>query len=719
METKCDKEIVPNTWGDLRDINLNEKTFRVTDEGIIETELDLAIYDKVIDSLGGIYLGKSYGFGNGEVIVGDDDYRLSTYISKIPHGIVDKKVPGIGATTIEIKSKRNSIIVVPTKVLAYNKSKMHPQCQYVGSKVNDSRGATLKAELLSYLNSSEYYKKFIVVADSLKRVIELIGEEVYKTYFLMVDEVDMLQSDSNYRPSLENVMDYYFRFDKKNRCLLTATMLEFSNPCLQYETKFDLTNLKPKRNLNLIHTNNINALVKREIEKLNNDDNKILIAYNSITQILGIIYNLNPELQKKCAILCSDASEKEASGYYAVLDNNKLPNKIVFMTCSYFAGVDIEDKYHLITVSNAERFFQILSIDKMIQIAGRCRLEKGLLSETLIYNTPKKSSIFNDGSFQKTLLKRAHKIIELYNAADEICKNDEELKILFKIVKKAIKEKSTEKVGGEEITLTRKNVNGKYVPAYFNIDSIVEKMILNTGYYMFPERLKHELSKFHNVISFESVTDNKVKEQSQKEAEEKSTQRMKDQFDAYIIEAMAQIQQLEATGKLNDDELKKLIRNSKRNAKAFYERFMRLNKYVDNDILLSSLWEIRAGNKKTFKDINNAVIFWALEDIHPIKSDLSNSLIKGNNYLASELREILKPIVEYHLHKIIKPRSSVSLLQSFYKSKRVKEFIKNPNIQDKPLIIYKHKLIGDNPKGFTEHKIRISKDENLIGLILL
>jgi len=298
METKCDKEIIPNTWGDLRDINLNEKTFRATDEGIIETELDLAFYDKVIDSLGAIYLGKSYGFENGKVIAGEDDYRLNTYISKIPHGIVDKKRPGIGATTLEIDSKRNSIIVVPTKTLAYNKvinNFNNVNCQYVGSKIDSNRGATTKQEIISYLNDNSIkYKKFIVVADSLeKRVINLLekvlGKDIYDNYFLMVDEVDMLQSDANYRPRLEDVMDIYFRFNKKNRCLLTATMMEFSNPFLQYETRFDLTDYKPKRNLNLIHTNNINALVKREIEKHTNDDKKVLIAYNSIICIFRSI----------------------------------------------------------------------------------------------------------------------------------------------------------------------------------------------------------------------------------------------------------------------------------------------------------------------------------------------------------------------------------------------------------------------------------------------
>ena len=46
----------------------------------------------------------------------------------MPHGIVNKQLPGVGATTLEINSNRNSIIVLPTKALAFSKNKKHPKC---------------------------------------------------------------------------------------------------------------------------------------------------------------------------------------------------------------------------------------------------------------------------------------------------------------------------------------------------------------------------------------------------------------------------------------------------------------------------------------------------------------------------------------------------------------------------------------------------------------
>ena len=67
-----------------------------------------------------------------------------------------------------------------------------------------------------------------------------------------------------------------------------------------------------------------------------------------------------------------------------------MAKRINFATCCYFTGIDIEDEYHLISVSDTRHSHSILSIDRMTQIHGRCRISKGVLSETLVYSTFKK-----------------------------------------------------------------------------------------------------------------------------------------------------------------------------------------------------------------------------------------------------------------------------------------------------------------------------------------
>ena len=352
-------EVVPNTYGDLHDAPVE-----YIGEG---AGIKTIPQDTVITSLDNLLFGRPP-----EVIreeVGDSFWNLADFIDKMPHGIVDKQIPGIGATTLEINSKRNSIIVFPTKALAYGKHSKHPNTLYVGSEIKGEKVTNQQIE--EYL-AKDGYKKLLVVADSLGRLLGIIGKN-YKDYFLMIDEVDVLQTDNNFRPQLENVIDYYLMFPSKNRCMVTATMKEFSNPHLKTECRFPITwQYNTHRNIDLLHTDNITQAVIEKV--ISHPTEKIFIAYNSILQIRNIIASLDEETRKECAILCSEASIKEAGEYFApkLGDNDTLPARINFATCCYFTGIDIEDSYHLITVSDVRRSHSMLTLDRMTQIHGRC-----------------------------------------------------------------------------------------------------------------------------------------------------------------------------------------------------------------------------------------------------------------------------------------------------------------------------------------------------------
>ena len=69
--------------------------------------------------------------------------------------------------------------------------------------------------------------------------------------------------------------------------------------------------------------------------------------------------------------------------YYVELVDGKLEKDITFMTCVYFVGVDIHERYQLVSVVNADIPYTLLSIDRLTQIRGRCRHEDGLISETI------------------------------------------------------------------------------------------------------------------------------------------------------------------------------------------------------------------------------------------------------------------------------------------------------------------------------------------------
>lgn len=206
--------------------------------------------------------------------------KMGEVMDRVPFGRFNKLITGLGATTLEIETQeRNSIIVVPTKSLAYNKSKSTNQkyggeiySMYIGSPIKDS-GQVDKDKIKDYvLQNDGRKKKFLVVADSLPILISALEDlsiDVYHDYFLMVDEIDTMQSDSVYRPKLENVIDHYLQFDHKQRCMVSATMNEFSNPALEIESCVTTKWRKmPQRNINLIYTNHVDDTAVDEIEAL-------------------------------------------------------------------------------------------------------------------------------------------------------------------------------------------------------------------------------------------------------------------------------------------------------------------------------------------------------------------------------------------------------------------------------------------------------------------
>ena len=694
-------DITYNTFADVIDWDdLTEKDYQTIQE-LKENGITITP-DTVIEDLSGFPVGEAPNKVKG--IFANKRHLLSNYLTKMPHGLVDKKITGIGATTLEINSKRNSIIVFPTKALAYGKHSKHPNTLYVGSEIKGESKKVTNQQIEEYL-AKDGYKKLLVVADSLGRLLGIIGKN-YKDYFLMVDEVDVLQTDNNFRPQLENVIDYYLMFPSKNRCMVTATMKDFNNPLLKKECKFFITwTYNTRRDVKLLHTNNITQAVIEKV--ISHPTEKVFIAYNSILQIRNIIASLDEETRKECAILCSEASIKEAGEYFApkLGDNNTLPARINFATCCYFTGIDIEDSYHLITVSDVRRSHSMLTLDRMTQIHGRCRKVNGILSETIIYNTLGYVSVMESmDSYAVTLLHKAKKVLKVIESADNIMQGDHTLTDLFAMVKEAIREKAQERIAGyESINLTRKDVHGKDVPAYLNIDYIIERTELYSTYFM-PETLKEVLRKQVKIISYNSLNydvspEQNIIEKTNKDAQNKLT-------DSNIQDAIKYIKTLSTTGQLNDNTLYSYTRHCRSKTKIFLERFIKLYKYVDLDSLLHQLWEIRTVNSVAFKNLNNTIMYWALDEEHPFKVAIRRCFTLNRSYSANEIQDKLTPIVQYHLHKVLKPRKYVVLLKAIYTISRTSR--------------NKYIIRKENPRGFNEHTGRIAtKENNLLRLFML
>jgi len=612
------------------------------------------------------YLSKYEGNSRNEatILLNQNDNRLSDIITQLPYGLIDKQATGIGATHLEMISKRNSIIVVPTRALGENKCAKDPnKFLYVGTK-RIANKVTSDDEIKRYLNNSDIeFKKIIVVADSLKKVIdniEHLGIDVYRDYFLMVDEIDTIQSDNHYRPQLSNVIDYYYRFKLQRRALVSATVKEFSHPQLKNEPLTTIKRVEPlKRDIKLKYTNNINQLLSEEIVNVSiqHPDDKMLIAYNSLTDIQAVIVLLSDEIKNKCGILCSETNYTddriEQQFRAEITPEDELSHQIVFMTCAYFAGLDIKDRCHLITVSSIQYNYTILPINRMTQIAGRCR--NGVLSDTIIYNTYE-VPFYTLNAYKNQLIAKAERVVSYLNEADKFKQGDEEIKELFNRIEDAILEKAEASIfKGKPIPLTRRNIDNEFKINYFNIDVLNEQMLTYSQLYSKENSLYSVLRKSHDVRHEEKLFEDIVQETSRDISDEVKIERVK-----------KCIEDIVNTNPLNIKVLDYKIRQARDFEKEYYKRVKYLYKYININTLNKKLLEICTQNIVPYKNFKNAVYFWALDDDHSFKKLIIGDFKIGEKYSKDKIKSKLDIRINDFL--LIRRDISRSTLVTFFKS---------------------------------------------------
>ena len=609
--------------------------------------------------------------------------KLGDIFNHLPYGVIKKNIPGIGATTLALQQLSHTIIVVPTRALAYakyvtgyNNDKTKNRYLYVGSDINECRKPT-DEQIYEYLTQKVdpgTYKKIIVVADSLGRVMKqfksaplklakiiethweethtpmkITPEDIYShnslCWYLMVDEIDSYQSDGAFRPAMENVIDYYLEFPPIKRCLVSATIRPFSNPQLQEEPVLELNyEEKDRRDVELINTTNIHIEVCNAIRHLRENffTDKIVVAYNSITSIQKIIAQLPKELQKECHIACSPDSKEKAGEFFTVLQRN-LAKPITFITCSYFVGVDIKERFHLISVSDVRQIYTILSIDKLYQISGRCRHEAGLLSEAIIYNSANKDAKDYGEFLVQRALDLSQDICSLSNVVNKLHeKHPELLSENFLRLKDDIVDRTKQSYyGSSPIEIVRVNKDQEIVPAYFNVDAIAEYAFLRGHLYSNPKILHNELLKSCNITFYDerdpAFTD------IQKEIEDAIDDQFENKRLASISEVIEKLKELRLQNKLTDASIAHLRRNRHREDYKFIDRFSELYKYVPFDILVAKLQE---GNAKTYRGFMRSAKYLALSEKHAFKQLIKGSFEINKRYTQTEILERLNVIFE-------------------------------------------------------------------------
>jgi hypothetical protein len=364
-------------------------------EGIEKDEEVNKIKGKTLNNTGGIdyilengtWLGESFNF--------------------LPAGIIDKRETGIGATTLELRSLRHSIIIEPLRITVTEKAINNNE---IFAFLVDEKDINVK--LHQYLNNEKIkFKKILLVVDNLERLV-LQLDKSFQDFFLLFDEIDYMQSSSSYR----NLMEYAIDIGKahQNFAVVSATLIDFSDPDIKKLPVFSFAyekTIDKKVFLDFYHSPAVNGFTKKKHQlkrlysyiahTLVNSEDKILVALNSINAITDITaqlvdFKIIPA--SEITLLISETPNNTfLKDRYSgkKITEKKLPTKLNFITSAYFNGYDLEDNYRLFIFSSPPYGSSMLSINEIKQIYGRNRNINGVKEFVLFAHDIKIDDIKN------------------------------------------------------------------------------------------------------------------------------------------------------------------------------------------------------------------------------------------------------------------------------------------------------------------------------------
>ena len=573
-----------------------------------------------------------------EIIIkkdGNNQIYLSDVLDRLPYGLVSKEETGMGATSLELQTPRNSIIVEPIKITASSKAYSHTKSPtdkvlYVGSETKFHQKKITKAEIVAYVNNPKIkHKKIIVVADSLYRVVDAIGDKVFKDYFLLLDEVDSFQMDSIFRKSMEECIQYYKKFEKPNRCMLSATLIDFSDPDLNKEGKTVIMYDKiSPRKIHIIRSNTPELIgnTADKITELLNDypDEKIMVAFNSVARSFEVAEYLNTTgivSENDLKILCSKASKDKVRKYYSELDSELLPGKVNFVTSAYFSGFDLKEDYHLISVSSNKNKGRSLSDKRLKQIAGRCRTPNSIISETVVYDLanieadyvlPNKESLIADAQTQIDSLK----CIERHYSKSP----------LLKRIRQVLVDQIIETLENKKSRFVKKNTKTNNVEiSYLNIDAYLENSITHFELYKEKDQLFNKLVSQRHKVSREFRTSTTLVPKIDVDKQDREV-KLKELIAVLRTHPDDSQLQILLAGDILNDYQKKIV-----------EQYRKLSYYIDVDNLIDRIEEAGGSDSRALNNLFRSANYSILATGNNYKSRMLKYFPIGSKLSADEI----------------------------------------------------------------------------------
>jgi len=408
---------------------------------------------------------------------------LSDVMNEIPSDcILSKKIPGCGATTLELNTERSSIIIVP------NVPVIRSKCSKYNNLLGVYENVTVD-KVCNYLTSNTLHKIMITPESfgKVKTACARCGIDLYSHFFLLMDECHQLIKDVDYREDIVLPMTDFFRF--KNKALVSATPIGFSDPRFkEFETVEISTDYDYKQEIMVTHTYNINKAISEYLDK--HAEGTICFFVNSVVMIYSIMKQFN--ILEDSTIYCAPKSRLKLKNEYSFNNayndwNADTMKKYNFLTGRFFTAFDLELPYNPDLVMITDPYiseYTMLDIDTdCIQICGRFR--HGINSATHIYRVNPEIIIKDREQIEWEISAHefAYQTIQtLYNSADNI-----ESRFAFSAVL--------------ETMPFRKFLYPDFTKNWFAIDNEINSVLVNNRY-----QSRQEIMNWYNDCHFFNPT---------------------------------------------------------------------------------------------------------------------------------------------------------------------------------------------------------------------
>ena len=301
----------------------------------------------------------------------------SEVLDKIPYGYIDKKVCGVGLTSVALEKGGNTVVAVPTLYLIHNKVQQYPNSRY-NKEVFGVTGDVTVDDINDYVSRCSPYK-IMVTYDSLWKV-----EHLLSNCHLIIDESNRLLSfaglkASSKRDSIsEDVINKLFKITEKYKD--TVSFISATPIPLEYMPRWIRTipyitmNWKgtvKAQPILLQRTYPYKSLVGEILEPLKKDSvtigeakfSKVIVFLNSVGSILNCI-NKAKLLSKDIRLILADSvvNDIRIKGYKRLEKNDEL-TKYTFVTSSGFDGIDLVDNDAMsVVVSNVDKQYHMIDM---------------------------------------------------------------------------------------------------------------------------------------------------------------------------------------------------------------------------------------------------------------------------------------------------------------------------------------------------------------------